>query len=933
VRQDRTTRDGALGEKQVDLEFSELGWLTVRTPIESDLGTDIFVEMLDERLFDLGLILSVQVKSGKSYFRHPVKDADGNVTGWSHREDDYEHVDQWVRHELPHIIVLRCLERKVSYWAHVTADSVKRVGVGTRIFVPKDQTIDDSQRDSIIDLAASQRRSVSYEGSAWGGLPPSAPSSSLRYALIAPRSLGPHPNQSYSTPLEPEQALGLIVLGRQRELEDRLGTGHAGPSLAKLHWHRDWRWRLVGAYFFAVSVGNELTEVAASSAPNHPFSVAAAILRSCSLASRFQLESAIELLTAHVDRADAADLAWLLVQRARFKAELGEIVAAQEDAAAAQRALRTEVNDITANALNGAAAGLLYSTSGGGTDIEKLVSSSDTVASWWRAQVAVSGYAAQVDSFFKDWVQDRSVTIGGGDKALNRFGAAVRLADHVGDVSGWRSSSRALGRYLTVTGVEALDEARIARGLRTLVGAGDDKSVEMVSSRLWKSGPLRPLVDVVRSLDEAAWTRTTGLANLKLVTAAADLLSEDGAVEVLKLLLRLLSVPTDAVNLRMRATFSRPHFVGRAVSEVLSAWRTAGVHALVVRELSGMVEADGDLDLGPFHRVVASLSGDKLGEQERLALQRLGEAAPDPMFAAAALGAIEGPDTQVKLVERAVEGDRYALAQLPDVRVLTDEQAAAVIGQHVERVRENLAAAQRFTYTDGDAAVGKSLVVLNCHFPRQAQWDELLEYLESEIVFADQKRGPLLTLASLADRLPAEVKARLTDYLQGRSVYGLENPFGTDEPLGGAPNQLRFALKTESAEEFQRRILQLMVGDWNARRDGAHLLAYLPQEFAWGVYASLCGDQRPEVRAAAATSLVTKLSWDRHSSGLAEAFIGALSRNDGTLIALQLAGACEYFGPALEEGARELICGLLADHASSIVRRSIDAVQSQVGPA
>jgi hypothetical protein len=107
-----------------------------------DLGLDLLVQARDERRFDAGLLYGVQVKSGRAslggkkgdegtrkggkYFSEPVKDDEGKVTGWWYRDDDSRHLDSWIRHDLPVIIVLHDLDTQKSHWAHVRAQDVLR---------------------------------------------------------------------------------------------------------------------------------------------------------------------------------------------------------------------------------------------------------------------------------------------------------------------------------------------------------------------------------------------------------------------------------------------------------------------------------------------------------------------------------------------------------------------------------------------------------------------------------------------------------------------------------------------------------------------------------------------------------------------------------------------------------------------------------------
>jgi hypothetical protein len=124
MRASRQEQVGGAGVSEVSAAFERLGW-GVAENSRHDLGTDLFVLARDERLFDLGLVAGVQVKTGEdgsSYFREPARDSEGHLRGWWFRDRDRRHVDSWLSHVLPHLIVCDNLSTHTSYWEHVTAD-------------------------------------------------------------------------------------------------------------------------------------------------------------------------------------------------------------------------------------------------------------------------------------------------------------------------------------------------------------------------------------------------------------------------------------------------------------------------------------------------------------------------------------------------------------------------------------------------------------------------------------------------------------------------------------------------------------------------------------------------------------------------------------------------------------------------------------------
>jgi len=166
----------------------------------------------------LGLMVGVQVKSGPSFFTEAEISEGGQVHGWWFRDADRRHVDAWLRHSLPHLIVLHDPATRTSYWAHVTDEAVVSTGQGAKILVPREQTVAPEHLQALIEVAASRRPDVPWEGSIWlaGSSVPAA--ARLRHALLVPRLVAPHPNAGKPDQFGFEQAVAMLVQTRLLEL-------------------------------------------------------------------------------------------------------------------------------------------------------------------------------------------------------------------------------------------------------------------------------------------------------------------------------------------------------------------------------------------------------------------------------------------------------------------------------------------------------------------------------------------------------------------------------------------------------------------------------------------------------------------------------------------------------------------------------------------
>src|SRR5665647_134765 len=121
-----------------------------------------------------------------------------------------------------------------AYWAHVNRDTVEWTGKNGKIFVPEAQVLDVDTLGALTEIAAAARPAPRSAGSAWSGAQDLAPVDALRYALLAPRLVAPHPNAGKRA-LEAHEAIALLTAGRFGEL-DRYGLLGQDASRAGWGW-------------------------------------------------------------------------------------------------------------------------------------------------------------------------------------------------------------------------------------------------------------------------------------------------------------------------------------------------------------------------------------------------------------------------------------------------------------------------------------------------------------------------------------------------------------------------------------------------------------------------------------------------------------------------------------------------------------------------
>jgi hypothetical protein len=284
----------------------------------------------------------------------------------------------------PHLLVLHDMNTRTSYWVHVTADVVVSTGKGAKVLVPIGNTVDAGYRGALLSVAATPLPKQEWEGSAWTGAASLLPRDMLRHALVVPRLVAPHPNAGRGMALTPEQAVALLVEGRVRDLAE-FAAAHADvPSLTKAMESPHWSWRFVGALRHRLTTG-EIDELLAlrHEAPGPAERAASTVAGAAALLEVGRTDEAILLLEAALDHDDAEpiDHAWLTVQHARACAEIGRMEEARAEAAQVQAIRVTNSRDVTATAIAGVAAVLLFNTSAWGQqDVADVITGMDTAA-------------------------------------------------------------------------------------------------------------------------------------------------------------------------------------------------------------------------------------------------------------------------------------------------------------------------------------------------------------------------------------------------------------------------------------------------------------------------------------------------------------------------------------------------------------------------
>lgn len=908
------------GQSEVSGAFERLQWGSAPNPYH-DLGTDLFVWPRDERRFDPGLLVLVQVKAGASYFATPELDDDESIIGWWFSEDR-AHFDFWLGHGLPHLIVLYDLETRTAHWAHITAEAVVSTGKRAKILVPSASIVDAAHREALLKVAATLRPGVAWEGSAWNGAESLSPRDLLRHALIVPRLVAPHRNAGHELPIAPEQAVALLVQGRVRDVE-RFAFKHGEvPALADAAKSTEWLWRFVGALHHRLTTGEAAQLLlTAEDAPNPWTRSAATVAAAANLVEESRADEAIELLEAALARDDATpvDHAWLTAQYARACAELGRVDDARAAAVGVQRVRATHPGDVTATAIAGAAAALLFNTSTWEqANVSETVTGMDTMATWWRAQTVSSGLTAVAERTFKAWTRGTSVTVGGEDIANNHLLAASLTASYVGDHGNWMHLTGLIGQDALLRVERTASPEEAARALDSLRLSGNVDELTTAVRRLMMDGPSAAVSIASLEINLAACTRTTAPANLALLQHGGDVLdipTADGSVDW------LLATLDDGTAFISRTAPS--YLVATRLIDTLASAAPAASPAQqqAVIDYLLALPAQGEVLGTSWWRVVSALPDDIWDEQSRRTAGTRAEM-HDPVLRFALLGISARQDAAARdrLLEAANTGSLDALAELGDVEALPIETVIKSITRLAELIGQQVTQARAGAVGFGGHDIGRTLAVLNACFPESANWSPLFELLDEPAILGGHKRGALAFLASSSERIPADIRPRLAE--TALTIIGQQAPahplmFGEERDAAGEASDLAAVLGALDDDAIADRLVSLLAEDTDHRRSAVRVAHRLGRSEDVGVLVALSQDPEPRLRADAAAGLAALVATAR---GGPIALTGLRRRlaDPGTWVPINVAVTLAA-QKARTQTADEILDGLLS-HRSARVR-------------
>lgn len=121
-----------LGIAELEALFATVGWY-FREQFVKDIGVDAQVEIVEKNC-STGNLIAIQVKSGMSYF------SETTTEHIIHRPEK-RHVEYWLKHCLPVIIVLYNTDEKILYWTDINKNKLEELQRSYKIVIPKKQQL------------------------------------------------------------------------------------------------------------------------------------------------------------------------------------------------------------------------------------------------------------------------------------------------------------------------------------------------------------------------------------------------------------------------------------------------------------------------------------------------------------------------------------------------------------------------------------------------------------------------------------------------------------------------------------------------------------------------------------------------------------------------------------------------------------------------
>ena len=937
MRASKNEAKGMSGESYVTAKLEEFGFGVVQNN-RHDLGTDLLVFVRDKRGFDLGGLMGVQVKNWPSLVKKPS--VDNGRKGWWFRESA-DHFDYWLGFAVPHLVVLFDEDSKESYWAHITEDAVRSTGKGKKIFIPLENVLNKESVPSLIEIALSKLPQPSWEGSILEGISEIPNEVRLRYALIAPRLIAPHPNLTVSD-ISSVEAIALLSLKRIGEVTARYKEVQELLDPEKSAKSDDLLWRLYSALFEWV-VNEQVDSVLNFPSADTEADIAAAIevIKATVLFEKHLPQRACKELRDALARDDYSpvDYAWLQLHLVRNLIEIGEFDQAQGLALEVSLIGQIEYKDPSARYLAGVAMDFvfqLHSRVGSmGFEAEeqnltKAIKARDTAASWWRTQILVSGLSDFVEKTYSQWSDNDDITIWKAyDTVVLRMRSASLIAGFAADTNNWRYAVVLLARYFLVF---STDTNKLVYALNLLRIAGAKNELKLAVSHFLRFGPIEPLVQIVNELSLDDSTRISLRCDFALIEKCAPILDTSSADKYALWLLREIENPSKNYAFRFY------HWYVSEVIEMLAKIYNACSSEVMVKihdHLITMPGVEDDLRADAYSKLIASIVEDDIAKGKVWDSGKLAKlAARGDIDKADLKKAIERlvstHDSEIRegLLERIEAGDIDALESWGNLTDLPKPAVQGMLGNLSNQIDDIIKDAHSREYKTVKFNRLSVLIKLNIWHPDCANWQPCLKMLQDRLVSPEDLVPGVKIMINKYQKVPIDIAFEMRKPLARLAEHGLmydklplSSSFSPD--IRGPVSLLLGLLFPEDVS--MTKITQMLRGDANLIKVAVEFLAQRKEESSLLLFSTLSQHDSYEVQKAVASALV---KWILEGFIPDESF--AILKEIVADASVRLTSAISLLVEQYPySDATEEIIGLLEEKDYAVVSRNLEIIKTK----
>ena len=880
---------------------------------------DLLVFVRDHQHFDLGGFIKVQVKNRPSLMENPSTD-NGRV-GWWVR--DFAYYDD----PFPRLLVLFDENSGEAYWVHVTKDKVLGAEQEQKIFVPKENVINNESVDSLVEVV-------------FGKLPqpaelPGVPDADrLRYALIAPQLIVPHPHLPLRT-LSSAEAIALLSLAQMLMLK---GTIEYKITGALRSHHDDPSWRLYSALFKWIDK-RQTDAILSFPSANVEANIAAAaeVIKATVLFEEHLPQRACEVLKdalAARDDYNPVDLAWLQVHLARNLIEIGEFDEAWDLALEASLIGRREYQDPTARYVAGVAMEFVFQLN----DLTErqeaenlfrtIMKYSPDSSSWLRTQILAGGLTDFIEKNYPQW-RDAEIILGKEyDNTILKAHSTSLITGFAADANAWRPAVAAFACYCLLSAAST-DELVYALNILRVAGAQDE--LELATSQFLHFGPAEPLAQIMNELSLKDATKSSLPCDFALVGECVALLDTSAVDNHALWLLKELKNPSKTY------VFGISRWYENEIIQVLAKIYGACSSEVMAKIQDYLITIPGiqDLELAAsYAELIKSIIADDLSQGKEWDSEKLQTLVARGNIDTDLLkGMIEQlravHDTNYdRLFGKIRIGDLNALASWQDFDNLPDGIVQRAV-LHLANLVDYIIATAASGTLPGPYSRSYShlsiLVRLNISHPHCAHWRPCLRMFNNRVSARDLVPG-IETMIDEYQKIPADVARDMREplmRLMGKSEKLKIIYPDRDADVRGPASALLGLLFPEDVP--MTKVAQMLREDASLVKAAVKILAQRKEKLSLSLFARLSKHDSFEVREAVVSALVTWVLEDVRPEESFSLLTEIVADASVCVISTILSLVSQY----PRSDAAEKLLGLVAEKDYAVVPRQLEIIKTK----